>query len=71
MAKRRGRKAPWFDTSKDWCAQLRPWPDDLHFTDGPTERGIEPRRPPRPVQSGDYGSTALQCLGSPFAGISE
>ena len=60
---------PPLDPGDAWWRQKRPRPKGLRFTDGPVERVIERAMPPRPVQPGNYGSSAEQCIGSPFAGI--
>ena len=57
------------DTRRDWWTPRQPWPDGVHFEDGPTERILDHQMPARPVQAGDYGSTGLRCLDSPLAGI--
>jgi hypothetical protein len=61
----------WALESTYWFLPKRPWPPGMKFEDGPTERILDRQMPARPAQPGDYGSTGLQCLGSPFAGIGE
>ena len=59
--------ASWSFESVYWFTPKRPWPPGMHFEDGPTERVIDRKMPPRPTQAGEYGSTGLRCIDSPFA----
>jgi hypothetical protein len=46
--------------------ERRPWPTDLHFEDGETEKVIEQHLPPRPITH-CYGCAGELCATSRFA----
>jgi hypothetical protein len=67
MAHKAGAGGPPSHYLTPWWKLRKPWPIDLHFEDGETERVLDRTMPLPELSVGTYGCTGAMCVASTFA----